>query len=208
MSDPGTWATLKSLASRWVSQREADFGPNRRRLSPTASSHDHQRLVSITGVHLLQAIERAKLAAALKHQPNTPLHHWHHLSQSRLLDESIVIGCLPLQEIQKLKEKKKNNASCTLCVCSSSPVCVWLVGGDTLLLDLSDLPHSLLENSTFVRLDVEAVNVREVSRDELSQFLDVLALLLPPTLVTPAGEPKGIRHVTMTTFLPMHCPSL
>lgn len=82
-----------------------------------------------------------------------------------------------------------------------------LESGVTLLFDLSDLPHGLLENSTFVRLDVEAVNVREVGGDELSQFLDVLALLLPPTLVTPAGEPKGIRHVAMTT-LPPHVPSV
>ena len=74
--------------------------------------------------------------------------------------------------------------------------------GITLLFDLSDLPHCLLEDSTFVWLDVEAVNVREVGRDELSQFLDVLALLFSPTLVTPAGEPKGIRHVAMTTLLP------
>ena len=59
----------------------------------------------------------------------------------------------------------------------------------TLLFDLSDLPHGLLQDGTFVRLDIEAVNVREVGRDELSQLLDVLALLFPPTLVTPAREP-------------------
>lgn len=111
----------------FVSQREADFGPNRRRLSPAASSHDHQGLVSITGVHLLQAIERAKLAAALKHpghQPNTPLHHWHPLSQSRVLDEANLISCLPLKENTKRKRKErknKKNASCTFCMCISSP---------------------------------------------------------------------------------------
>lgn len=67
---------------------------------------------------------------------------------------------------------------------------VYSVG--TLLFDLSDLSHSLLEDGTFVRLDVEAVNVGEVGRDELSQLLDVLALLFPPTLVTPAGAPRGL----------------
>lgn len=40
--------------------------------------------------------------------------------------------------------------------------------GGTLLFDLSDLPHGLLEDGTFIRLDVEAVNVGEVGRDELS----------------------------------------
>lgn len=58
--------------------------------------------------------------------------------------------------------------------------------------DLSDLSHSLLEDGTFVRLDVEAVNVGEVGRDELSQLFNVLALLFPPTLVTPARVPKGL----------------
>lgn len=75
--------------------------------------------------------------------------------------------------------------------------CLWagssgLCGGGTLLFDLSDLSHSLLEDGTFVRLDVEAVNVGEIGRDELSQLLYVLALLLPPTLVTPARVSKGL----------------
>lgn len=61
-----------------------------------------------------------------------------------------------------------------------------------MLFDLSYLPHSFLEDGTFVRLDVEAVDVGEVRRDELSQFLYVLALLFPPTLVTPAGAPMGL----------------
>lgn len=75
-----------------------------------------------------------------------------------------------------------------------------------MLLDLSDLPHCLLQDGTFVRLDVEAVNVGEVGRDELSQLLDVLALLFPPTLVTPAEAPKGL-DVAMTTS-PPHAPSV
>lgn len=37
-----------------------------------------------------------------------------------------------------------------------------LDSGVTLLFDLSDLSHGLLEDGTFVRLDVEAVNVGEV----------------------------------------------
>lgn len=61
-----------------------------------------------------------------------------------------------------------------------------------MLFDLSDLPHSLLEDGTFVRLDVETVDVGEVGRDELSQLLDVLALLFPSTLVTPARAPRGL----------------
>lgn len=64
--------------------------------------------------------------------------------------------------------------------------------GCTLLFDLSDLSHGLLEDGTFVRLDIEAVDIGEVGRDELSQLFNVLALLFPSTLVTPAGAPKGL----------------
>ena len=60
-------------------------------------------------------------------------------------------------------------------------------GSGTLFFDLPDLPHGLLEDGTLVRLHVEAVDVGEVGRDELGQLLDVLALLLPAPLVTPAG---------------------
>lgn len=62
----------------------------------------------------------------------------------------------------------------------------------TLLFDLSDLSHGLLEDGAFVRLDIEAVDVGEVGRDELSKLFNVLALLFPPTLVTPAGAPEGL----------------
>ena len=60
-----------------------------------------------------------------------------------------------------------------------------------MLFDLSDLPYSLLEDGTLVRLDVKAVDVGEVGRDELGQLLDVLALLLSSSLVTPAGASRG-----------------
>lgn len=75
--------------------------------------------------------------------------------------------------------------------------------GGTLLFDLSDLPHGLLEDGTFVRLDVEAVDVGEIGGDELSQLLDVLALLFPPTLVTPAGAPRGLDTLPWQPHLPM-----
>lgn len=58
----------------------------------------------------------------------------------------------------------------------------------TLLLDLADLAHRLFEDGTFVRFDVEAVDVAEVGRDQLGQLLDVFALLLPTLPLTPAGD--------------------
>lgn len=76
--------------------------------------------------------------------------------------------------------------------CLQPRMCGALDSGVTLLFDLSDLSHGLLEDGTFVGLDVEAVDVGEVGRDELRQLLDVLALLFPPTLVTPAGAPEGL----------------
>lgn len=69
--------------------------------------------------------------------------------------------------------------------------CIW-TATRTLLFDLSNLSHGLLEDCAFVRLDIEAVDVGEVGRDELSQLFNVLALLFPPTLVTPARAPKGL----------------
>lgn len=189
----------------FVSQRGARFGTNRYTLSLTALSHDHQGLVSITGVRLPPAIQTAQLAVSLKrsgHEPNTPLHHWHHLSCSRVLDKiqpNLILRLLPITSTEKYEDKYNDDKKyinkpvgiiimmiiLIVYVCS-----VYSVG--TLLFDLSDLSHSLLEDGTFVRLDVEAVNVGEVGRDELSQLLDVLALLFPPTLVTPAGAPRGL----------------
>ena len=58
----------------------------------------------------------------------------------------------------------------------------------TLLLDLSDLLHRLLQDGTFVGLDVEVVDVVEVGEDELCELLDVLVLVLSVALlVAPLG---------------------
>lgn len=88
-----------------------------------------------------------------------------------------------------------------MCACVSD-----LYSGSTLLFDLPNLPHSLLEDGTLVRLDVEAVDVGEVGGDELSQLLDVLALLFPPTLVTPAGAPRGLDVLPWQPHLSMPRP--
>lgn len=53
----------------------------------------------------------------------------------------------------------------------------------TLLLYLSDLFHSFLQNCTFVRLDVEVVNVIEVGEDQLGELLDVFVLVLAVALL-------------------------
>lgn len=55
--------------------------------------------------------------------------------------------------------------------------------GRTLLLDLSDLFHSFLQNCTFVRLDVEVVNVVEVGEDQLGELFDVFVLVLAVALL-------------------------
>lgn len=55
--------------------------------------------------------------------------------------------------------------------------------GCTLLLYLSDLFHSFLQNCTFVRLDIEVVNVIEVGEDQLGELFDVLVLVLTVALL-------------------------
>lgn len=55
--------------------------------------------------------------------------------------------------------------------------------GCTLLLYLSDLFHSFLQNCTFVRLDIEVVNVIEVGEDQLGELFDVLVLVLAVALL-------------------------
>lgn len=54
--------------------------------------------------------------------------------------------------------------------------------GCTLLLYLSDLLHSFLQNCTFVRLDIKVVNVIEVGEDQLGEFFDVFVLVLAVAL--------------------------
>lgn len=65
----------------------------------------------------------------------------------------------------------------------------------TLLLDLADLLHRLLQDGTFVRLDVEVVHVVDVGEDQLGQFFDVLVLLLP---VPPLSVPLWTVEETST----------
>ena len=60
-----------------------------------------------------------------------------------------------------------------------------------MLLYLSDLLHSFLKDCTFVRLDVEVVDVVEVGEDQLGQLLDVFVLVLAiALLVAPLGAVK------------------
>lgn len=49
----------------------------------------------------------------------------------------------------------------------------------TLLLDLPDLLHRLLQDGTFVGLEVEVVDVIYVGEDQLCQLLNVFILLFP-----------------------------
>lgn len=55
----------------------------------------------------------------------------------------------------------------------------------TLLFNLTYLAYCLFKNGTFVRFDVEVIDVAEVSGDQLGELLDVFTLLFPPTLITP-----------------------
>lgn len=64
-----------------------------------------------------------------------------------------------------------------------------------MLLDLPDLLHRLLQDGTFVRLDVEVVHVVDVGEDQLGQFFDVLVLLLP---VPPLSVPLWTAEETST----------
>lgn len=56
----------------------------------------------------------------------------------------------------------------------------------TLLFNLTDLAYCLFKDGAFVWFDVEVIDVAEVSRDQLSELLDVFTLLFPPTFITPA----------------------
>lgn len=52
-----------------------------------------------------------------------------------------------------------------------------------MLLYLSDLFHSFLQDCTFVRLDIEVVDVVEVGKDQLGELFDVFVLVLPVALL-------------------------
>lgn len=52
-----------------------------------------------------------------------------------------------------------------------------------MLLYLSDLFHSFLQDCTFVRLDIEVVDVVEVGKDQLGELFDVFVLVLAVALL-------------------------
>lgn len=52
-----------------------------------------------------------------------------------------------------------------------------------MLLYLSDLFHSFLQDCTFVRLDIEVVDVVEVGEDQLGELFDVFVLVLAVALL-------------------------
>lgn len=52
-----------------------------------------------------------------------------------------------------------------------------------MLLYLSDLFHSFLQDCTFVRLDIEVVDVIEVGEDQLGELFDVFVLVLAVALL-------------------------
>lgn len=58
----------------------------------------------------------------------------------------------------------------------------------TLLLYLPDLFHSFLQDCTFVRFDIEVVDVVEVGEDQLGELFNVFVLVLAVALlVAPFG---------------------
>ncbi len=66
-----------------------------------------------------------------------------------------------------------------------------------MLLYLSDLFHSFLQDCTFVRLDIEVVDVVEVGKDQLGELFYVFVLVLAVALlVAPlwtAGTKRTMR---------------
>lgn len=74
----------------------------------------------------------------------------------------------------------------------------------TLLLYLPDLLHSFLQDCTFVRFDIEIVDVVEVGEYQLCKFFDVFVLVLAVAfLVAPLGtadakkqtKPNGVKKI-------------
>lgn len=68
-----------------------------------------------------------------------------------------------------------------------------------MLLYLSDLLHSFLQDCTFVRLDIEVVDVVEVGEDQLGELFDVfvlvlaVALLVAPLWTAETERRRGVR---------------
>lgn len=57
-----------------------------------------------------------------------------------------------------------------------------------MLLYLSNLFHSFLQDCTFVRLDIEVVDVVKVGEDQLGELFNVFVLVLAVTLfIAPLG---------------------
>lgn len=63
-----------------------------------------------------------------------------------------------------------------------------------MLLYLSDLFHSFLQDCTFVRLDIEVVDVVKVGEDQLGELFDVFVLVLAVAfLVAPLWTTEAKR---------------
>lgn len=63
-----------------------------------------------------------------------------------------------------------------------------------MLLYLSDLFHSFLQDCTFVRLDIEVVDVVKVGEDQLGELFDVFVLVLAVAfLVAPLWTTEARR---------------
>lgn len=60
-----------------------------------------------------------------------------------------------------------------------------------MLLYLTNLLHSFFQDCTFVRLDIEVVNVVEVGEDQLGELFDVFILVLPIALFSASFGTAG-----------------
>lgn len=74
----------------------------------------------------------------------------------------------------------------------------------TLLFDLAYLAYCLFKDGTFVWFDIEAVDVAKVGRNQLGEFLDVLALLFSPAFVAPVEHTHGERNPSDTEYPDVH----
>lgn len=168
----------------------------------TALRDDQHVLVSITSVHLAQQYKQPELLSVWSNLATNQTHHFitgNICPAAQYCTKFSVHHLLPKSN----SEKDKLYIWYVALFMTRS---VWVTWSVTLLFDLSDLSHCLLEDGTFVRFDVKAVDVGEVGWDELSQLFDVLALLFPPTLVTPARAPKGLDMLPWQPHFPTSRP--